>query len=149
MCGELDVDFRTYYYSNCDRTEKVPPRSKFGLEHFLGNIDFIKLLTGPRRLETTVTMSQPAVLAYFFLYSMAMFTFPFITFFGTNYVLREFFYVEGFANTVWSVIASVLSVNIIIGLYAFRAYHEHEPEMDQPPPVPPRMKRSDLNLKQE
>lgn len=81
---------------------------------------------------------------------MAMFTFPFIAYFGTNHVLKEIFNVEGFANTVWSVIASVLTVNTIIGLYAFRAYHEQEPEVfDQPPPVPPRMKRSDLNFKQE
>lgn len=80
---------------------------------------------------------------------MAMFSLPFVAYFGTHYLLRDVFNIEGFSNIVWSVIASVLAVNVIIGLYAYHAYYEVEPEEDQPPPVPPRMKRSDLNLKQD
>lgn len=98
---------------------------------------------------TSATMSYVGVLAYLFLYSVAMFTFPFVAYFGTHYVLRDIFNIDGFTNIVWSVIASVLAVNIIIGLYAYKAYNEPEQEGEQPPPIPPRMKRSDLNLKQE
>lgn len=80
---------------------------------------------------------------------MAMFSLPFVAYFGVHYLLKDVFNIEGFSNIVWSVIASVLAVNVIIGLYAYKAYYEQEPDDDQPPPVPPRMKRSDLNLKQD
>ncbi|KAG8268462.1 putative 28S rRNA (cytosine-C(5))-methyltransferase [Homalodisca vitripennis] len=80
---------------------------------------------------------------------MAMFTFPFASYFGTHYILRDMFGVDGFVNVVWSVIASVAAVNLIIALYAYKAYHEPDEDSDQPPPLPPRMKRSDLNLKQD
>jgi hypothetical protein len=105
------------------------------------------LYATPKTVTSATKMTQSSVIAYFFLYSMAMFSFPFLAYFGTHYALRDILNVDGFANIVWSVIASVLAVNVIIAMYAYRAYHEEE--QDQPPPVPPRMKRSDLNLKQE
>jgi uncharacterized membrane protein len=70
-----------------------------------------------RTLETAKT------LAYFLLYSTAMFTLPFVAYVGTKYGLK-YFGIEGFANTAWSVVAAVVVVNTIIMLYACKGYHE-------------------------
>lgn len=72
------------------------------------------------------TLDTAKILAYFLLYSTAMFTLPFVAYVGTKYGLG-YFGVEGFANTAWSVLAAVVVVNTIIMLYACKGYHE---EMD-------------------
>lgn len=41
------------------------------------------------------------VIGVFLLYSIAMFTLPLITFFGVQDLLKDYFHVEGFNNTVW------------------------------------------------
>jgi uncharacterized membrane protein len=69
------------------------------------------------------TLDSAKILAYFLLYSMAMFTLPFVAYVGTKYGLR-YFGVEGFANTAWSVLAAVVVVNTIIMLYACKGYRE-------------------------
>lgn len=69
------------------------------------------------------TLETAKILAYFLLYSTAMFTLPFVAYVGTKYGLK-YFGVEGFANTVWSVLAAVVVVNTIIVLYACKGYHE-------------------------
>ncbi|XP_049277736.1 uncharacterized protein LOC125761032 [Anopheles funestus] len=61
-------------------------------------------------------------------YSFAMFTLPFGAFYGTRHVLAEHFQIEGFHNTCGSVLAAVLTVNVIIMLYAFRGFREVEEE---------------------
>uniref|UniRef100_A0A182PYU5 Vacuolar ATPase assembly integral membrane protein VMA21 homolog n=1 Tax=Anopheles epiroticus TaxID=199890 RepID=A0A182PYU5_9DIPT len=61
-------------------------------------------------------------------YSFAMFTLPFGAFYGTRYVLAEQFAIEGFPNTCGSVLAAVVTVNVIIMLYAFRGFREVEEE---------------------
>ncbi|XP_035918207.1 uncharacterized protein LOC118516433 [Anopheles stephensi] len=61
-------------------------------------------------------------------YSFAMFTLPFGAFYGTRHVLADRFQIEGFHNTCGSVLAAVLTVNIIIMLYAFRGFREVEEE---------------------
>jgi len=69
------------------------------------------------------TMETAKTLAYFLLYSTAMFTLPFVAYVGTKYGLK-YFGVEGFANTAWSVLAAVVVVNTIIMLYACKGYQE-------------------------
>ncbi|KAJ0180328.1 hypothetical protein K1T71_003732 [Dendrolimus kikuchii] len=92
-----------------------------------------------------------------FLFSIAMFTLPFIAFFGVAHILTEYYPVDKFVVTVWSVIAAVVVVNFIICVYAYQAYHEKEydeygNEIDQhsysdPPPLT--TEKSNLNLKQD
>lgn len=94
-------------------------------------------------------------LAYLFLYSVAMFTLPFVAFFGVRHLLTDYYPVDQFARTVWSVIAAVVSVNIIICCYAYKAYHEkeydeHGNEIDQHKYTPvPDNQKSQLNLKED
>lgn len=78
---------------------------------------------------SSTTLETMKTLAYFLLYSTAMFTLPFVAYVGTKYGLR-YFAVEGFANTAWSVLAAVVVVNTIIMLYACKGYHE-EMESEQ------------------
>ncbi|XP_041771739.1 uncharacterized protein LOC121593467 [Anopheles merus] len=61
-------------------------------------------------------------------YSFAMFTLPFGAFYGTRHVLADRFQIEGFPNTCGSVLAAVVTVNVIIMLYAFRGFREVEEE---------------------
>lgn len=69
------------------------------------------------------------VLGILLIFSFLMFTLPFGAFFGTKYLLKYYFLVEGFDNTVWSVISSVITVNLIIVVYSYIAFHE--PDYDK------------------
>lgn len=69
-------------------------------------------------------------LLYLFLYSVMMFTLPFGAFFGVKHVLAEQFNINGFPNTCYSVLSAVIVVNLIIVLYAYKAYHETEYDSD-------------------
>uniref|UniRef100_A0A182JWT9 Vacuolar ATPase assembly integral membrane protein VMA21 homolog n=1 Tax=Anopheles christyi TaxID=43041 RepID=A0A182JWT9_9DIPT len=60
--------------------------------------------------------------------SFAMFTLPFGAFFGMRHLLADRFQIEGFPNTCASVLAAVVTVNVIIMLYAFRGFREVEEE---------------------
>ena len=64
------------------------------------------------------------VLFNLFIYSFAMFTLPFASFFATKYILQDHFQVTGFPNTCASVIAAVLTVNLIIIMYAIKGFQE-------------------------
>lgn len=100
------------------------------------------------------------VLGTLFLYSVAMFTIPFVVFFGVRHLLTKNYPEDIFLVNAWSVGASVVAVNIIIASYVYKAYHEKEydadgNEIDQhayPPVLPslaPSEKKSTLNLKQD
>lgn len=102
------------------------------------------------------TQRAALVLANLFLYSVAMFTLPFVAFFGVRHLLTEYYPVGSFAVTAWSVIAAVVVVNLIICIYAYKAYHEkeydeHGNEIDQHSyqPLPTEAEKSSLNLKQD
>lgn len=102
------------------------------------------------------TKRAALVLAQLFLYSVAMFTLPFVAFFGMRHILTEYYPVDSFMVTVWSVVAAVIVVNVIICLYAFKAYHEKEydddgNEIDQHTytPLTTESERSSLNLKED
>lgn len=99
--------------------------------------------------------TQRAVIAlvYLFMYSTAMFTLPFIAFFGVRHILTDYYAVEVFTRTVWSVSAAVVMVNIIILLYAYKGYHEkeydeHGNEIDQHS-YKPVAEKSSLDLKED
>ncbi|KAG8235555.1 hypothetical protein J437_LFUL015395 [Ladona fulva] len=66
------------------------------------------------------------VLCVLLLYSVAMFTLPIGAYFGVHRLLRDEFGIKDFSNTVWSVLAAVLVVNMIIASYALRAYNEEK-----------------------
>lgn len=70
------------------------------------------------------TMSLTAVLVKLFLYSLAMFTLPFATFFGVQHVMKVEFEVNRFATNCISVFAAVITVNLIIACYVYQALHE-------------------------
>lgn len=82
-----------------------------------------------------------------------MISLPFIAYFAMKHTLINYFGIVGFPNIVCSVIASVMVVNGLIGMYAYKAYCEPDDTPterllpQEPPPV--KTKRSDLNLKQE
>lgn len=82
----------------------------------------VPALPHPTSLSSS-SLETAKILAYFVLYSTAMFTLPFVAYVGTKYGLK-YFGVEGFANTAWSVLAVVVVVNTIIMLYACKGYHE-------------------------
>jgi uncharacterized membrane protein len=90
------------------------------------------------------TLETGGVLAYFLLYSTAMFTLPFVAYVGTKYGLK-YFGVEGFANTVWSVLAAVVVVNTIILSYACKGYYEEMESSQQDSNQ--QQRKTDLNLK--
>lgn len=110
-----------------------------------------------RPLIPIQTQRATWVLANLFLYSVAMFTLPFIAFFGVRHILTEYYPQTTFVVTVWSVISAVVVVNIIICVYAYKAYHEKEydddgNEIDQHDYTahsPKEGEKSNLNLKQD
>jgi hypothetical protein len=74
------------------------------------------------------TKQASFALLYLLFFSVLMFTLPFGAFFGTRHALQEYFGVYGFPNTCWSVLASVVTVNIVIALYAISGYLEAKRE---------------------
>lgn len=61
---------------------------------------------------------------WLFAFSVLMFTFPFITFYGVRSWLQESFDFDTFQTNCFSVLASVLVVNFILCLYVFKAFSE-------------------------
>ncbi|KAK5645472.1 hypothetical protein RI129_006772 [Pyrocoelia pectoralis] len=76
------------------------------------------------------TRQAAKAIALLLFYSFLMFTLPFAAFFGTKYILKDTFHIDGYTNTVWSVIASVVTVNLVIVSYAYQAYHDSEYDSD-------------------
>lgn len=92
----------------------------------------LKPLTPADDPELIPYHTRQAAFAIIFLlfFSVLMFTLPFAAFYGTRHVLYEHFHIDGFANTCWSVGAAVLTVNIVIALYAISGYIEARKEED-------------------
>lgn len=62
-----------------------------------------------------------------FLYSCAMFTLPFVAFFGAKHACSEYLLMNNaFTVNVISVFSAVIVVNFIIILYAYQAFKEPE-----------------------
>ncbi|KOX74881.1 hypothetical protein WN51_13442 [Melipona quadrifasciata] len=77
-------------------------------------------------------MTFVAVLRKLFMYSMAMFTLPFIAFFGVQHIMKVEFHVDRFVTNCISVFAAVITVNLIITYYVYQALHEPDNVNDQP-----------------
>lgn len=76
-------------------------------------------------------MGPTAVLGTLFLYSIAMFTLPFAAFFGIQrFMILEFQTDTAVTNYV-SVLAAVVTVNLIISCYAYQALNESIEEKEQ------------------
>lgn len=69
-------------------------------------------------------MGLLTVLGTLLLYSIAMFTLPFAAFFGVRHYMRLEFQTDTFATNCVSVLAAVVTVNLIISCYAYQALHE-------------------------
>lgn len=72
------------------------------------------------------TRQAAIALGLLLFFSVLMFSLPFGAFYGTKYYLEKYLDIIGYENTVWSVVAAVVTVNVIIALYAWVAYHEKE-----------------------
>lgn len=73
------------------------------------------------------TKQASLALLYLLFFSFLMFTLPFGAFFGVRHVLHEH-QVDGFTNTCFSVLAAVLTVNIVIALYAIFGFRDAKNE---------------------
>ncbi|XP_011864314.1 PREDICTED: uncharacterized protein LOC105560111 [Vollenhovia emeryi] len=81
--------------------------------------------------ENNCAMGPAAVLGTLFLYSVAMFTLPFAAFFGIQrFMILEFQTDTAVTNYV-SVLAAVVTVNLIISCYAYQALNESIDEKEQ------------------
>lgn len=76
--------------------------------------------------EILISKQAASALLYLLFYSIMMFTLPFGAFFGTRYLLREHTHFSEFTITSFSVASSVITVYVIIGLYAYKAYIEKD-----------------------
>lgn len=80
------------------------------------------------RDDSALSKESAFALLWFFVYSCAMFTIPFVAFYGTRHILLTKFDLETFTITCGSVIAAVVTVNLIIVLYAIKAFRDVESE---------------------
>lgn len=76
-------------------------------------------------------MGPAAVLGTLFLYSVAMFTLPFAAFFGVQHLMISEFQTDTAMTNYVSVLAAVVTVNLIISCYAYQALHESIEEKEQ------------------
>jgi putative methyltransferase len=74
------------------------------------------------------TKQASFALLFLLFFSILMFTLPFGAFYGTKHILQEYFHLDTFQTTCWSVLAAVFTVNIVIGLYAIFGFLEAKKE---------------------
>lgn len=75
-------------------------------------------------IKSAKKMSLITVLGTLLLYSIAMFTLPFAAFFGVRHYMRLEFQTDTFVTNCVSVLAAVVTVNLIIACYVYQALHE-------------------------
>lgn len=78
------------------------------------------------KTEILISKQAASALLYLLFYSVLMFTLPFGAFFGTRHLLREYTDYSEATVTYLSVASSVVTVYIIIALYAWKAYTEKD-----------------------
>lgn len=74
------------------------------------------------------TKQASFALLYLLFFSVLMFTLPFGAFYGTKHFLIEYLHLDVFQTTCWSVLAAVVTVNVVIGLYAIFGFLEARKE---------------------
>lgn len=80
------------------------------------------------RDDSAMSKQSAFALLWLFVYSCGMFTLPFAAFFGTRHILLTKYELDTFTVTASSVIAAVVTVNLIIVLYALQGYRDVESE---------------------
>lgn len=96
----------------------------------------IKDLQPKTKLEELESYNRPSLpvhkrqqansLLFLFFFSSLMFSLPFGIFFGVRHLLTEVYIVDQFIRTCCEAGGAVLTVNILIILYAYKAYNEKE-----------------------
>lgn len=74
------------------------------------------------------TKQASFAMLYLLFFSFLMFTLPFGAFYGVRHVLQVHFQIDGFTNNCWSVLSAVVTVNVVIGLYALFGFIEAKKE---------------------
>jgi VMA21-like domain len=74
------------------------------------------------------TKQASFAMLYLLFFSFLMFTLPFAAFYGTRHILHLYFHIDGFENTCGAVIAAVITVNLVIALYAVFGFREAKRE---------------------
>uniref|UniRef100_A0A1Q3FWS6 Uncharacterized protein n=2 Tax=Culex tarsalis TaxID=7177 RepID=A0A1Q3FWS6_CULTA len=131
--------------SSSDETTLVQESSKPSKQALDEQPQTSEPATSEHPFEIPLHSRQAAfALLWLLVYSFFMFTLPFVAFYGTKHILADHFHVEGFPNTCGSVLAAVLTVNVIIILYALQGFREAEEddrerkrnaELDATPPA--------------
>lgn len=91
------------------------------------------------KTEREISKQATSALLLLFFYSVLMFTLPFGAFFGTRHYLFTYTDYSEFAATSLAVISSVITIYVIIGLYAWQAYREQDvviPDQTNPTAAP-------------
>lgn len=74
------------------------------------------------------TKQASIAMLYLLFFSLLMFTLPFAAFFGVRHYLRDILHLDDFTVTCWSVLAAVVTVNVVIALYAIFGFTEAKKE---------------------
>lgn len=80
------------------------------------------------RDDTPISRESLIALFWLLVFSFAMFTLPFGSFFLVRHYLQKHFELDPFAVNCCSVLSAVLTVNFIIVAYAIKGYREVEKE---------------------
>lgn len=132
------------------RNNRIQSRRHYKIKNLLSYVvpkDKKTLVTEKER-ESSFIMSKIAeVIGTFFLYSLAMFTLPFIAFFSVRHLMVTEFDTDTFTTNCISVLASVIVVNTIIGVYAYKALHEPEEQNEPSKPADDSDSADDANKK--
>jgi len=75
--------------------------------------------------------SQGSVLLKFFIYSIAMFSLPFVAFFITKHYCEEDFDMKPPKTFIYPAISAVIVVQAIIFAYVYQAFNEDSKENDK------------------
>lgn len=74
------------------------------------------------------TKQASIAMLYLLFFSILMFSLPFAAFFGVRHYLRDILHLDDFTVTCWSVLAAVVTVNVVIALYAIFGFTEAKKE---------------------
>jgi hypothetical protein len=111
------------------RNNRIQTRRHSRIKNFLSYVvpkNRRKVDTEKEKESSFIMSNIVRILGTFYIYSIAMFTLPFIAFFGVQHILITEFHTERFVTNCISIVAAVLVVNIIIGFYAYQALHEQD-----------------------
>lgn len=70
--------------------------------------------------------SSGSALRQLFIYSLAMFTLPVASYFGTIRVFDEYFNIPKSESYIYAVVVAVVVVHIIIIAYIYKAFHDDQ-----------------------